>query len=100
MLDVNVYQKGFLSRLLINKFYKRGSEGKKSGIVFLSSIQSIRSSPSCTTFSASSAFVTSLALSLGYEFTQENFSGGSYFTIEESMINVQCICPGPIYNTK
>jgi NADP-dependent 3-hydroxy acid dehydrogenase YdfG len=38
MLDVNVYQKGFLSRLLINKFYKRGQEGKKSAIIFLSSI--------------------------------------------------------------
>jgi len=38
MLDVNIYQKGFLSRLLINKFYKRGSDGKKCAIVFLSSI--------------------------------------------------------------
>jgi short-subunit dehydrogenase len=38
MLDVNVYQKGLLSRLLINKFYKRGQEGKKSAIIFLSSI--------------------------------------------------------------
>ena len=24
MIDVNVYQKGFLSRLLIDKFFKRG----------------------------------------------------------------------------
>ena len=88
MLDTNVYQKGFLSRLLINKFYKRGQDGKKSAIIFLSSIESIRFSPGSTIFSASNSFVTSLALSLGYEFFQENFSGGIYFTIEESMINV------------
>ena len=52
MLDVNVYQNGFLSRLLIDKFYKRRSFGKRSAIIFLSSIQSFRFSPGSTIFSA------------------------------------------------
>ena len=48
----------------------------------------MRYSPGSTMFSACNAFVLSLGLSLGYEFMQESFTGATYFTIEETMINV------------
>ena len=38
MIDINVYQVGMLLRLLVSKFYKRASNGKKSAIITQSSI--------------------------------------------------------------
>ena len=35
-------------------------------------------------------------MALGQELLQENFTQASFFSFDENMIDVQCLCPGPV----
>ena len=78
MLDVNLYQTGFLTKLLLKKFYTRARQGKKSAIVIVTSGSGLDCWPGAVLYSATKAFQTSITLSLGYDLNQENFTQSNF----------------------
>ena len=96
MLDTNIYHTGLLINLMIKRFYQRALEGKKSAIVTVSSSLSQKSTPGTVMYSASKAFVTFFTVALGAEMIAENFSVQNMVIPDENLIDIQCLCPGPI----
>ena len=84
MLDTNVYQTGFFTKMLIKKFYQRAYAGKKSSIITVSSTLSRKYTPGTIIYSASKAFVTYFTMALGYELLSKT----GEFSFEENMIDV------------
>ena len=73
MIDVNIYHTGMLMRMLVSKFYKRASNGKKSAILSISSITGTQSTPGCIIYSATKAFTLFFTMASGYELKYRNF---------------------------
>ena len=98
MLDTNIYQTGILTRLMVKKFYQRAYQGKKSAIVTVSSVLSHAYTPGSVMYSASKAFITYFTMALGFELITEKFTSSGFFSFDENMIDIQCLCPGPVSN--
>lgn len=94
MIDINVYQVGMLLRLLVSKFYKRASNGKKSAIITQSSIVGTQAYPGAVMFSATKAFTLFYTMGIGFEINNRNFSTQTN-TILKNQIDLQCLCSGP-----
>jgi short-subunit dehydrogenase len=60
-------------RLMVKKFYKRASLGKRSAIITVSSILGMYYTPGSVIYSASKAFTLFFTLALGYELRDRNF---------------------------
>ena len=95
MIDLNVYMTGFITKMLLNKFYQRAHKGKKSAVIVVSSVLSMRYIPGTVVYSASKAYSTYFTMALGYELLQENFNQSGDFT-EDQMVDIQCFSPGPV----
>lgn len=102
MLDVNVYQVGILSRLIVRKLHKRATEGKRSALITLGAISGKEPNPGSVVYCATKAFTIFFTLALGFELKQYNFQRVSPqqrrnkgIALHSQLIDTQCLCPGP-----
>jgi len=47
-------------------------------------------------YSATKSFVTFFTASIGFELFEENFTNSTFFSFDETMVDIQCLMPGPL----
>jgi short-subunit dehydrogenase len=89
MLDSNIYQTAFIAKLILPRLQQRAQKGLKCALVNVSSVLSKHPNVGVSCFySACKAFVTSFTMALGFELIAANS--------DNSLIDIQCLCPGPV----